>query len=194
MTDERAKKIQDVLDKRQPDLTVVLENVEDPHNISAVLRSCDAVGIMEVFTIHTKDTRRKKFCRRTSSGAAKWMMTHQYFSLEECMKIVKERYQQVFSTHLGEQPKNLYDINFTLPTALVFGNERAGLSDEILTYCDGNFIIPQMGMISSLNISVACAVSIYEASRQKHLAGHYDHPRLNEQEIQALKKFWEIRE
>lgn len=192
MTDARTKKIQDVLDKRQPDLTVVLENVEDPHNISAVLRSCDAVGIMEVFTIHTMDYRRKKFCRRTSSGAVKWMMTHQYFSLEECMKTVKEKYKQVFSTHLGEQPKNLYDIDFTLPTALVFGNERAGLSDEILSYCDANFIIPQMGMISSLNISVACAVSIYEASRQKHLAGHYDQPRLNEQEIGALKKFWGI--
>lgn len=194
MTDSRSKKIQHVLRNRQPDLTVVLENVEDPHNISAVLRSCDAVGIMEVYTIRTKDIRAWKFGNRSSSSASKWVMTHQHFSVESCMKAVKEKYDQVYSTHLGSRPISLYEIDFTRSTALVFGNERIGLSEEILSYCNGNFIIPQFGMISSLNISVACAVSIYEASRQKAQAGHYEEPKLQPEHLLELKNFWGLYE
>lgn len=180
MTSARAQKINEVLNHRQNDLTVVLENVQDPHNIAAVLRSCDAVGIMEVYVINTKENRRRNYDPNTSSSAAKWMKIHHYFEIKSCFLDLRKKYKQIFSTHLSKEPKSIYQLDLTLPTALVFGNERSGLSEEILSYCDGNFIVPQVGMISSLNISVACAVSIYEAYRQKSAFGHYDTKKINE--------------
>jgi tRNA (guanosine-2'-O-)-methyltransferase len=190
MTDAREKRIQDVLRYRQNDLTVVLENVSDPHNIAAVLRSCDAVGIMEVYVLNTKEQIQRKWDAQTSSSAAKWMKTHQFFDIKTCFEEVRKKYKQIFSTHLSASPKSIYELDLTPPTALVFGNERSGLSDEVLSYCDGNFIIPQVGMISSLNISVACAVSIYEGYRQKNKAGHYDYFKLPQTDETMLREYW----
>ncbi|HJS54916.1 MAG TPA: TrmH family RNA methyltransferase, partial [Chitinophagaceae bacterium] len=85
---------------------------------------------------------------------------------------------------------NLYAIDFTRPLALVFGNEHSGVSEEIRNLADGNFIIPQSGIIRSLNISVACAVTLYEAYRQKNAAGHYDKPKLTENAVHELMNKW----
>lgn len=173
MTPERTEKLTRVLSHRQPDLTVVLENVFDPHNISAVMRTCDAVGVQEIFILNTKIPRHKKFGARSSSSAAKWLTVHQFEDTEACFSEIKLRYERILTTHLGESSVGLYQLDLTRPTALVFGNEHSGVSEEIRALADGNFLIPQVGIIQSLNISVACAVTLYEAYRQKEQAGHY---------------------
>jgi tRNA (guanosine-2'-O-)-methyltransferase len=173
MTPERTEKLTRVLSNRQPDLTVVLENVFDPHNISAVMRTCDAVGVQEIFILNTKIPRHKKFGARSSSSAAKWLTVHQFEDTEACFSEIKLRYERILTTHLGESSVGLYQLDLTRPTALVFGNEHSGVSEEIRALADGNFLIPQVGIIQSLNISVACAVTLYEAYRQKEQASHY---------------------
>lgn len=174
MTPERHEKLTRVLSKRQTDLTVVLENVFDPHNISAVMRTCDAVGVQEVFILNTRIPRHKKFGARSSSSAAKWLTVHPFDDAAACFQAVRSRYGRVLTTHLGDSSVGLYSLDLTRPTALVFGNEHSGVSDEIRAHADGNFLIPQVGIIQSLNISVACAVTLYEAFRQKQQAGHYE--------------------
>jgi tRNA (guanosine-2'-O-)-methyltransferase len=190
MTNERRIKIEKVLSKRQNDLTVVLENVFDPHNISAVMRSCDAVGIQEIFVLNTKIPRHEKWGVRSSSSAAKWLTVHQYTDTNECFSMLRQRYDRILTTHLSSDAVSLYETDLTQRVALVFGNEHAGVSDEILAMSDGNFIIPQVGMIQSLNISVACAVSVYEAFRQKIVKGHYNSQKLQGAEYETLSKQW----
>lgn len=190
MTSERRQKIEKVLSKRQNDLTVVLENVFDPHNISAVMRSCDAVGVQEIYVLNTKLPRHKKWGARSSSSAAKWLSIHQFEDQEACFKAIRARYSSIFTTHLSSGAVSLHDIDFTPSIALVFGNEHSGVSEEIRNMADGNFIIPQVGMIRSLNISVACAVTLYEAYRQKVEAGHYEKQKLDPGSYQELSKNW----
>jgi tRNA (guanosine-2'-O-)-methyltransferase len=191
MTNERIQKIQSVLSKRQNDLTVVLENVFDPHNISAVMRSCDAVGVQEVYVLNTKMPRHKKWGARSSSSAAKWLTVHQFENAEECFTALRKKYSTILTTHLASNSVSLYELDLTRSVALVFGNEHSGVSEEIIEMADGNFIIPQVGMIRSLNISVACAVSLYEAFRQKHKAAHYEKQKLAAEEYSTLFNRWE---
>jgi tRNA (guanosine-2'-O-)-methyltransferase len=103
---------------------------------------------------------------------------------------LRKKYDKLYSTHLSRDSKDLYDLNLTEKVALVFGNEHSGVSDELQSLVDGNFIIPQVGIIQSLNISVACAVSIYEAMRQKRNAGHYNDMQLKGEELQELRTVW----
>lgn len=194
MTPERRERLLSVLNKRQGNLTVVLENVLDPHNISAVMRTCDAVGIQEIYVLNNRIPRHKKWGAKSSSSAAKWLTIHQFDNVEDCMKALREKYNRILTTHLATDAISLYDIDFTGSVALIFGNEQMGVSDEIRALADGNFIIPQMGIIRSLNISVACAVSIYEAMRQKMKAGHYDQPALPEGQRQQLLEEWGFEE
>lgn len=192
MTPERQARIQEVLKFRQNNLTVVLENVHDPHNISAVMRSCDAVGISEIYVLNNRIARHKKYGDKSSSSASKWMMVHQFTETEKCFEVLRAKYKNIYSTHLSESAKDLYQLNLTESVALVFGNESEGITEETLIRCDGNFIIPQMGMIQSLNISVACAVSIYEAMRQKRESGHYAQSNLDTVEREVLLQHWNI--
>ena len=190
MTPERKEKLLLVLQKRQFDLTVVLENVFDPHNISAVMRTCDAVGVQEVYVLNTKIPRHKKWGAKSSSSAAKWLTVYQFESAEECFSELRKKYSKILTTHLSSDAVNLYEIDLTQPMALIFGNEHSGVSEEIRNLADGNFIIPQAGIIRSLNISVACAVTLYEAYRQKALAGHYSKTKLNGDVLKELMDKW----
>ena len=190
MTPERTERLETVLAHRQPDLTVVLENVFDPHNISAVMRTCDAVGIQDIYILNTKIPRHKKFGAKSSSSALKWLTIHHFENEVDCFAELRKNYATILTTHLSSDAVGLYEIDFTKSVALVFGNEHAGISNELIHRCDGNFIIPQVGMIQSLNISVACAVSLYEAFRQKRSAGHYDAAKLPEPQLQQLRSEW----
>src|SRR5699024_11223397 len=102
------------------------------------------------------------------------------------------RYDKLYTNRLQEDAKELYELDFTDSVALVFGNERNGVSKEACKFADGNFVIPQVGMISSLNISVACAVTLYEAYRQKSRAGHYEQPKLKGEKLQQIQKEWKM--
>jgi len=190
MTPEREERIRQVLDKRQDGITVVLENVFDPHNISAVMRTCDAVGVQEIYVLNTRIPRHKKWGAKSSSSAANWLTIHQYTDAAECFQRLRSKYERIFTTHLDSEAVSLYDINLTQRVALVFGNEHTGVSEDIRALSDGNFIIPQVGIIKSLNISVACAVGLYEAYRQKEAAGHYAQRSLPEMQYRELAKEW----
>jgi tRNA (guanosine-2'-O-)-methyltransferase len=193
MNDVRREKLQQVLNKRQFNITVVMENVHDPHNISAVMRTCDAVGIQEIYILNTIIPEHKKFGVKSSSSAAKWLTIHSYTDTATCIAALRKKYNKIYTTHLADNATQLYNLDLTDSIALVFGNEHAGVSEEIRLMADGNFIIPQVGIIQSLNISVACAVTIYEAFRQKSLAQQYAQPiPAFEQDRQAVAKSWEL--
>ena len=194
MTPERSERLTAVLNKRQLNLTVVLENVADPHNISAVMRTCDAVGIQEIYILNTVIPRHKKWGAKSSSSAAKWLTIHQFNDVNICFEALRKRYNKIYTTHLSTDAVGLHDLNLTENVALVFGNEHSGVSEELIALCDGNFIIPQVGIIKSLNISVACAVSVYEAFRQKNIAGHYDSPQLQGEVLESLREQWGFEE
>lgn len=190
MTPERYQRLLHVLNKRQNNIAVVLENVFDPHNISAVMRSCDAVGIQDIYVLNSKIPRHKKWGAKSSSSASKWLTVHQFTDVATCFGELRKRYEKILTTHLSSDAVDIYDIDFTQSLALVFGNEHEGVSEEIRTLADGNFIIPQVGIIKSLNISVACAVTIYEAFRQKDRAGHYSRKTLPELRYNMLLNEW----
>ncbi len=195
MNPSREQKIRSVIRQSQPDLTVVLENIFDPLNISAVLRSCDAVGVREVFVVYTKkylDKRGLVLGKRTSGGTFKWIDVYAFEDLKECFRRVRERYGRILATSLNEQSESLYQLDLSLPTALLFGNEDEGVSPEALALCDGNFTVPQVGFAESLNISVACAVTLFEARRQRETKGFYgEKSKFSEPEQQQLFERWQ---
>ena len=152
--------------RRQPDLTIVMENIHDPHNVSAMLRSADAVGIHEVQLVYTKE----KFPRvgkKSSSSANKWVERRKFDSIQSCYERLHGEGFTIYATRLDESSRPLYSFDLTAKTAIVFGNEHAGVSDEAAALADAVIMIPMMGMIQSLNVSVACAVALYEALRQR---------------------------
>ena len=202
MTERRTKRFWNVINKRQAGLTVILEDVHDAHNISAVLRTCDAVGIQEVYVIFTDNVRYCKVYtpqnplgKRTSGNALKWLTIHYFNNTAECFAAVRERYDHIYCTHLSKSAKSLYQLDLTQSTALVFGSERDGISKEALALSDGNFLVPQVGLTQSLNISVACAISLYEAYRQRNNAQMYntDQPSYSENDRQNLFNEWKER-
>ncbi|MEZ4907243.1 MAG: RNA methyltransferase [Saprospiraceae bacterium] len=177
LTDRRLEKIERVARNRQSDLTIVLNNVHDPHNIGAVLRTCDSVGISEIFVILNDGFTTENSIvlgKKAASSARKWVDVYLYQDVEKCMKDIKSKYKTIAGTHLGTDSVSCYDVDFTQSLALVFGNEHAGISDEVLPYLDTNILIPQMGMVESLNISVSVAITLYEAYRQRKTNRQYD--------------------
>lgn len=190
-TPRRQQRIRDVLSRRQADLAVVLEDVHDPHNAAAVLRSCDAVGVLDVHMIYLHEPPPKRSAGKLSSAsAAKWIRTHSYDSVDACYTALRAEGKTILTTALTEHGQDLYAYDLTQPTALVFGNEMRGASEAAIEQADGVIIIPMMGMVESLNISVACAVTLFEAMRQRRAAGVYDEPRIDAGERAALEAEW----
>jgi len=194
MTPERREKLLSVLRRRQSTVTVVLENVFDPHNESAVMRTCDSVGIQDVYIINNRIPPKKNWGFKSSSSAKNWLTVHQYTTAADCFNELRNQYDRILTTHLASDAVSVFDIDLTQSIALVFGNERFGVSDETRALADGNFIIPQCGIIQSLNISVACAVTVYEAYRQKVLAGHYNQMSLSNERRHELLTKWGFKE
>lgn len=190
MNEQRRDRLLHVIEKRQPNLAVVLENVFDPHNVSAVMRSCDAVGVQEVYILNTKIPRHRKWGFGSGASAAKWLSIDQFTQVDTCFATLRTKYDKIFTTHLNQDAIELHQMDFTGSQVLVFGNEHSGVSEEASALADGNFQIPQVGIIKSLNISVACAVTLYEAFRQKKLAGHYRPERGDPAYQEGLRKQW----
>jgi tRNA (guanosine-2'-O-)-methyltransferase len=189
MTEAREQKLKSVLAKRQPDLTVVIENVHDPHNVSAILRSADAVGVKEIQLIYTVE-KFPRLGKKSSASATKWVERRKFTSVKECYDQLHKEGFKIYATHLGKNSKSLYDLKLTKKVALVFGNEHHGVSDEASELADGNLQIPMVGMIQSLNVSVACAVTLYEAMRQRLEKGLYNKPKYKKQELEKLFGEW----
>lgn len=190
-TGRRQARIAAVLARRQPDLTVVLEDVHDPHNVSAVLRSCDAVGILRAHAVYVEEEPPERSFARTSSGsAAKWVQVVRHDSLETCFAQLRAEGLRIVVTALEPTSVDLFETNLTLPTAIVFGNEMRGVTRQAVDMADGVLSIPMMGMVQSLNISVACAVTLYEALRQRKSAGMYEEPRLEREFMENMREDW----
>jgi tRNA (guanosine-2'-O-)-methyltransferase len=156
------------------------------------MRTCDAVGIQDVYILNNRIPPHKKWGYKSSSTAAEWLSVHQFTDAEKCFEEVRKKYEKIYTSYLSESATELYEMNLTQSMALVFGNETFGVSDEIRKYSDGDFIIPQVGIIKSLNISVACAVTLYEAFRQKKQKRHYEQSRLPMADLQYLQKKWRL--
>ena len=185
----RIAKVRSALAHRQPDLAVVIENVHDPHNVSAILRSCDAVGVRRVELMYTVE-KLPKIGKKSSSSANKWVERRTHRSVAECFGVLRGEGFTVAASHLGTGTLPLYDLDLRKRVALVFGNEHRGVSDEAAGAADFCFRIPMMGMIQSLNVSVAAAVALYEALRQRLAAGDLDAPKLGAPELEALYEEW----
>lgn len=166
MTERRREKFERVIAARRPDLTVVMEDIHDPHNVSAMLRSADAVGVPRVHLVYARDEF-PKLGKKSSASASKWVARSRHASIGECYGALRAEGFTICATHLGRRSVPLFELDLTKKVALVFGNEHRGVSDEAAESADVNFQIPMLGMIESLNVSVACAVTLYEAFRQR---------------------------
>src|SRR3977135_2646894 len=115
MTPQRHKRLTTVLNHRQPDLTVVLENVFDPHNVSAVMRTCDAVGIQDIYILNNRMPPVKKWGYRSSSTAAEWLTIHQFEDVDQCFLELRKKYKKIYATHLGADSRSLHKLDLTEP-------------------------------------------------------------------------------
>jgi tRNA (guanosine-2'-O-)-methyltransferase len=188
-SEKRTNKIFSALSKRQPDLTVVIENIHDPHNVSAMLRSADAVGIYEVQLVYTKE-KFPKIGKKSSSSANKWVERRKFDSIRSCYDSLRREGFAIYATRLDGAARNLYSVDLTAKTALVFGNEHAGVSEEAASLADATIMIPMTGMIQSLNVSVACAVTLYEALRQRLGEEKYGASKFSKESFDRLYAEW----
>lgn len=188
MTERRYQRIKDVLGKRQPDLSILAEDVYKPHNLSAMLRSCDAVGIGEIYAINP--TGGIATYNETSASAEKWLSVKVFKTLEEAYSLLKARGMHIVAAHLSAEALDYRDLDYTLPTCIIFGNEKRGVSDKAAALADKHIIIPMLGMVQSLNVSVATAVILFEAQRQRRDKGLYQRPRLDEAFIKKQSFEW----
>lgn len=188
MTAERVTRLDEVLARRQPDLTVFAENLHKPRNFSAMVRNCDAVGINTMHVSPDADSLRTHW--RTSQGAEKWVYIRTHINADTACNYLKSRGFQLVAAHLSDVAIDYRDVDYTQPTALVLGSELFGVSDETLKYVDQQINIPMMGVTQSLNVSVACAVVLYEAQRQRQAAGMYDHCRLDDETLARQRFEW----
>jgi tRNA (guanosine-2'-O-)-methyltransferase len=161
----------------------VLENIHDPHNVSAILRTCDAAGIPKVSLLYYIESF-PKIGKKSSASAFKWVEREKYKSVEECYNNLRKEGFKIYASHVSDDSKDIYDLDFTGSTAIVMGNENRGISEEATKLADERFVIPMYGMVQSLNVSVSAAITIYEALRQRKLKGMYKKSDLSDQQVE----------
>lgn len=188
-TDERLKKITEAASSRQHSLRVVCENIHDPHNVSAIFRTCDAVGIAKITLLYSIEGF-PKVSRISSASANKWIEIEKFKDYKECVNTLKGEGFAIYSSFLDKRAKNLYEFDLTKKIAFIFGNEHRGVSKEIEEISDEIYYIPMRGMIQSLNVSVAAAVTLYEAQRQRTLKRMYQKSDLPQAELDKLIDEW----
>ena len=192
-TERRLNRLVEVLKHRQPDMTIVMENIHDPHNVSAVMRSCDAAGVMEVQLIYTEEDF-PDIGKKSSASAKKWVELRRFKNVKDCYKKLHEEGFSIFATHLEEKAKSLFEFDMTKKVAIVVGNEHKGVSVEAARLADGILQIPMFGMIQSLNVSVATAVILFEAVRQRIASGQYHESKYSNTELAKLLRVWAMKE
>ncbi len=185
----RIKRVTATVQRRLPDLTVVLENVHDPHNVSAVLRTCDAIGVLRAELLYTIE-KFPRIGKKSSSSANKWVVHRKHTSVAECFGQLRSEGFAIYATRLDPNARLLYDLDLTRKTAFVLGNEHRGVSDDAAAQADGLVVIPMRGMIESLNVSVAAAVCLYEALRQRLARGLLSSSALPPDVIASMLEEW----
>ena len=188
MTPQRFKRIKEILSRRQPDLTVVMDSVQKTHNLAAVIRTCDAVGIQTVHAISTQKNLHVK--KNVASGGNKWVEIKTHRTIAMAYARLRREGKLVLAAHPGEGATLFDDIDYTQPTAIVVGAELEGLSRTAIEQADGLIAVPMIGMGHSLNVSVATAIILFEARRQREKAGCYRRRRLDATTYQRLLFEW----
>ena len=186
-TPERKQRMLGVLQHRQPDLTLVLANIHDPHNVSAIYRSCDAFGVQAVHLYYT-DTPFPVLSRKSSASARKWVESVRHADAASLKESLGD--MQILATMCTPSAKPLREWDFTRPTAIIMGNEHSGVDENLLPLATGQLYIPMHGMIQSFNVSVAAAIILAEAARQRELAGMYATPQLPPDELESRLNSW----
>ena len=194
-TQERLKRIEYILSYKQPTLQVMLDNVHSSQNLSAIIRSCDAVGVLDIY-YNTKENVSLKIHKTITQGAHRWVQRHRVNDADKLSFLKQKKGQgfQVLITHLDEKAISFRKIDYTKPTLLVMGNEKEGVSKEIIDVADEVIMVPMQGMVQSLNVSVATALILYEAQRQLENAGKYALPQISFQKREEIKEAWIYRD
>ncbi|MVN87911.1 tRNA (guanosine(18)-2'-O)-methyltransferase TrmH [Deinococcus sp. HMF7620] len=194
MTPERYAKILRVLRRRQPTLTVLMDEVNKPHNLSAIVRTCDAVGVLQAHAVPPRGGRLAAFdghtFEATSGSAHKWVPVQRHEDAVSAVRALQAQGFAVLATHLSQRSVDYREPDYTRPTCVLLGAEKWGVSDEAAEAADANIVIPMFGMVQSLNVSVAAATILFEAQRQRLAAGLYDTPQFKDEELRAWAFEW----
>jgi tRNA (guanosine-2'-O-)-methyltransferase len=183
MSPERYARIRQLLSLRQPSLTLCLEELNKPHNVSAIVRSCDAVGVHEIHAIWDQRPRMRK---GTAMGSEHWVAVKDHANIEQAVGHLKQQNMQILVTNLSPTAVDFRDIDYTIPTAIILGQEKHGVTEAAISLADQDIIVPMVGMVQSLNVSVAAALILYEAQRQRQISGMYATQQLSEQACQEV--------
>jgi len=184
---QRLSRMREVLSRRQPDLRVFLERVVNYHNVSAILRTADAVGVFHVHYYHEGEL---PINEAISCGAHKWLRLHRESDVKKALKRLRGKGYQLVATGLFPETIDFRSVDYTKPTVIIVGHELEGISEIVRQEADVIVKIPMYGMVQSLNVSVATAVVLYEAERQRASKGFYDETRLSEDEINTVLQEW----
>ncbi|HEJ7282977.1 tRNA (guanosine(18)-2'-O)-methyltransferase TrmH [Serratia marcescens] len=186
MSPERYARICEMLATRQPDLTVCLEQVHKPHNVSAIIRTADAVGVHQVHAVWP--TTRMRTLVSSAAGSNSWVSVKTHPTIGDAVGHLKAQGMQILATNLSARAVDFREVDYTRPTCVLLGQEKTGITEEALALADQDIVIPMIGMVQSLNVSVASALILYEAQRQRQNAGLYrrDNSMLDEEEQQRL--------
>ncbi len=189
LSERRLQKITSVVNSRQHSLRVVLENIHDPHNVSAILRTCDAVGVPKVSLLYNLE-KFPRIGKKSSASARKWVEVEKFSSVKECYESLRREGYCIYASSISADAIDLYKIDFKKKIAIVLGNEHRGVSNDALNLADKKFKIPMYGMVQSLNVSVAAAIVLYEALRQRQKKGLYKRSELDQQQQESLIESW----
>lgn len=188
MTPERYERIVGVLNRRQPDLTVIADQVHKQRNISAIVRNCDAVGIDQIYSVVPKSG--FQVYAGTTASADKWVEIHHCNGPVEPIRALRTRGFQILSASVSGNAKDYRELDYTKPTAVILGAEVKGLSDASMSASDHHVTLPMLGMLESYNVSVACALILAEAQKQRQKKGMYDARRLSKERFDYLFFRW----
>ncbi|MGK7895425.1 MAG: tRNA (guanosine(18)-2'-O)-methyltransferase TrmH [Xenococcus sp. (in: cyanobacteria)] len=188
MIPRRYERLKQVLSKRQADLTVVTEDVHKPHNLSAIIRTCDAVGVFEVHGVNSNS--QVPTYSQVAQGSEKWVRLHTHNQIQDAITNLQTSGFKIYAAHLSAEAIDYREIDYTRPTAILLGAEKHGVSDVAANLVDGHIIIPMMGMVQSLNVSVAAAVILFEAQRQRLAANMYNRLNLDPETFNKILFEW----
>lgn len=168
VTPHRLARIEEVVARRSLGVVTVLEDIYDRGNASAVMRSAEAFGFIDFHLIQTHP--RFKKANRVTKGADKWLNVKKWTSTKSCIEALRNEGRKIYVTHLDEKSKSIYDLDWTVPAALVLGNEKDGVSQEMIGLADDCFVVPMAGFVQSFNISVAGALCLHYAFLEQQKA------------------------
>jgi tRNA (guanosine-2'-O-)-methyltransferase len=188
VTPERFRRLRAALERRQPDLTVLMDGVHKSHNFSAILRSCDAVGVLEAHVVAPEGA--VAVHHAASAGTKKWIAVRGHADVAEAAAHLHARGFRLLAAHPSAHALDYRSVDYTLPTALVLGAELHGLSGAALSMADAHITIPMVGLVHSLNVSVASALVLFEAYRQRSAAGMYERSRMSPEDFSRRLFEW----